>query len=76
MKGKELKSDYEFDMQTGEALGHCQYCRKSCVYTDNFGRDNCIKLVDEIEQTPEVIGLWCSIDCFWDDLCRQVNSRE
>ncbi len=74
--GRELKSDYVWDEESGEASGHCQFYGANCVDTDNFGRDNCIKLLDETEQTPEVIGIWCSIDCFWNDLRRPVNSGE
>ncbi len=73
---RELKSDYAWDEESGEASGHCRFCGENCVCTDNFGRDNCIKLLDKTWQTPEVIGIWCSVGCFWNDMRRQLDSEE
>jgi hypothetical protein len=63
MSKQKLKSNYKFDSDKGEASGKCNFCKKWCVVTDNFGRDGCIKLIDDTQQTPEVLGVWCNIDC-------------
>lgn len=64
---------YRFDEETGEASGDCSACGEPCVQTDNFGRDNCVKIVDETQQVPKVLEVFCDMRCMWNFFYRQAT---